>query len=155
MRERRTLGVLIRLFPLLTGLLGCGSSEPSDLQLAQLLIRTDKPVYSLAQDRAAQPTLVNQGTVPIYAPMNEYVYVEQWTGEEWINRTSWFVVDGDGTSFPIAPGDSLAALPMDFAYVNNRAGIYRFVFEVALDPNGRHLVPEADRVSQPFELTWE
>jgi hypothetical protein len=106
-------------------------------------------------DEAAQPTLVNLGTVPIYAPMNEYVYVERWSGENWIDRIPWFVVDGNGASFPIAPGDSLAALPMDFDYINNLAGIYRFVFEVALDPNGRHLVPEADRVSQPFEITWE
>jgi len=155
MRERGTLAMLIRLFPLLTGLVGCGSNGPSDLPVADLLIRTDKPVYSLAQDQAAQPTLVNQGTVPIYAPMNEYVYVEQWSGEDWINRIPWFVVDGHGPSFPIAAGDSLAAPPMDFEYVNNRAGIYRFVFEVALDPSGRHLVPEADRASQPFELTWE
>jgi hypothetical protein len=155
MRERGTLGVLIRLFPLLTGLAGCSSGGPSDLPVADLLVRTDKRVYSLPADQAAQPTLVNQGTVPIYAPMNEYVYVERWSGQDWINRMPWFVVDGHGPTFPIAPGDSLAALPMDFEYVNNRAGIYRFVFEVALDPNGRHLVPEADRVSQPFEITWE
>jgi predicted small lipoprotein YifL len=155
MRQRRIFGVLIGLFPLFPALAGCGSSGPSDLPVADLLVRTDKPAYSLAVDQAAQPILVNQGTVSIYAPMNEYVYIEQWTGQEWINRTSWFTVDGYGTSLPIAPGDSLAALPMDFGYVNNRAGIYRFVFEVALDPNGRNLVPEADRVSQPFEVTWE
>jgi hypothetical protein len=44
---------------------------------------------------------------------------------------------------------------MDFDYVNNRAGLYRFVFVVALDPDGRHLLPEIERVSPPFELTSE
>jgi hypothetical protein len=150
-----TVPVRLRLLSATIALAGCGSSEPSDLQVADLLVRTDKPSYSLELDQAAQPTLVNQGTVSIYAPMNEYVYVEQWTGYEWINRTPWFTVDGIGVSFPVAPGDSLSALPMDFGYVNNRAGIYRFVFEVALDPHGRHLVPEAERASQAFELTWE
>jgi hypothetical protein len=64
----------------------------------------------------------------------------------------WFVVDGATLSFPVVPGDSLVALPMDFDYVGRRPGIYRFLFEVALDPHGRRLVPEQDRVSKPFEL---
>lgn len=155
MFERMTFSVPLRLFAVLTALAGCSSSGPSGLQVPDLLVSTDKAVYSLAVDQAAQPTLVNQGTVPIYAPMNEYVYVERWSGEDWIDRMPWFVVDGHGPSFPVAPGDSLAALPMDFSYVDNLAGIYRFVFEVALDPNGRHPLPEADRVSQPFEITWK
>jgi hypothetical protein len=128
----------------------CGSTEPS---VAALLVRTDKPVYSLAVDRAATPTLVNQGSRQIYAPMNEYVYVERWSGNGWIDRSPWFVVDGLGVSFPIAPGDSLVALPMDFGYVSNRVGRYRFVFEVALDPKGHRLVPEDERVSEAFEVT--
>jgi hypothetical protein len=136
-------------------LAGCGSGEPSDLEAPDLLVRTDKAVYSLALDRAARATLVNQGALPIYAPMNEYVYVEHWNGKHWINRTPWFAVDGIGRSFAVAAGDSLAAMPMDFDYVNNRPGIYRFIFEVALDPQGHHLLPEAERASEPFELTRE
>jgi hypothetical protein len=134
-------------------LAACGTTGPGNIGVAELLVRTDKPAYSLAVDRAATATLFNQGPVSIYAPMNEYVYVERWSGNGWIDRTPWFAVDGTGLSFPIGPGDSLAALPMDFGYVNNRAGVYRFVFEVALDPNGRQLLPESQRVSQPFELT--
>jgi hypothetical protein len=155
MLDRMTLQARRWLLPAIAAAAGCGPSGPTDLQVPDLLVRTDKTAYSLAVDRAARPTLVNQGTVSIYAPMNEYVFVEQWTGEEWINRTPWFTVDGYGISLPIAPGDSLTAPPMDFDYVNNRAGIYRFVFEVALDPKGRRLVAEADRVSLPFEVTWE
>ena len=141
--------------PTILAVIGCGTTSPDELGIPDLLVRTDKPAYSLAVDRVARPTLINQGSISIYAPMNEYVYVEQRSGDQWINRTPWFAVDGSGVSFAIAPGDSLAALPMDFDYVNNRAGVYRFVFVVALDPDGRHLLPETERVSRPFELTSE
>jgi hypothetical protein len=154
MLDRMTFQVRLWLFAAIAAAAGCGSSGPGDLDVLGLLVRTDKRVYSLAVDREARTTLLNQGSVAIYAPMNEYVYVEQWDGDEWINRRPWFTVDGVGISFPVAPGDSLSEA-MDFRYVNNRAGTYRFVFEVALDPRGHKLVPEADRVSQPFELTWD
>ena len=42
---------------------------------------------------------------------------------------------------------------MDFAYVNREAGVYRFVFEVAYDSLGRHLIPCDQSSSAPFELT--
>jgi hypothetical protein len=154
MLDRMTFSVRLWLFPAIAAAAGCGSSGPGDLDVPGLLVRTDKRVYSLAVDREARITLVNQGPVTIYAPMNEYVYVEQWDGDEWINRRPWFAVDGVGISFPVVPGDSLAEA-MDFRYVNNQAGTYRFLFEVALDPRGRRLVPEADRASEPFELTGE
>jgi len=137
----------------LTAMAACGSTEPGDLGAARLLVRTDKPVYSLSVDRGANVMLINQSSVHIYAPMNEYVYVERRSDFGWINRTPWFAIDGIGVSFPIAPGDSLTAPAMDFGYVNNRAGVYRFVFDVALDRLGRHLVPEDQRVSQAFEVT--
>ena len=135
--------------------LGCESTGAVDLRGAELLVRSDKPSYSLAVDHAARPTLINQGPAPIYAPMNEYVYVEQWSENGWINRTAWFAVDGSTPTLTIAPGDSLTAPAMDFSYVDGRAGTYRFIFEVAYDPHGRHLVAEEDRASEPFQLTRE
>lgn len=147
----------VRLLPALLALLplsGCSSTGPSALTAPKVLIATDKSVYSLSVDVEARVTLINQGPLPIYAPMNEYVYVEQRSDNGWINRSPWFVVDGLGPSFPVAPGDSLTSPPMSFGYVNRRAGTYRFVFEVALDRFGRQLVPEEQRVSAPFEVTW-
>lgn len=134
--------------------MGCGSSGPTEIRLADLVVRSDKATYSLDRDPGARATLVNRGLVRVYAPMNEYVYVEQLSENGWINRQTWFAVDGNGVSFPVAPGDSLSAPAMSFGYVNRRAGTYRFVFEVAFDSLGRHLVPEEDRVSEPFEVTW-
>jgi hypothetical protein len=43
---------------------------------------------------------------------------------------------------------------MSFGYVGRRAGVYRFVFHVTVDRLGRLLVPEEQRVSAPFEVTW-
>jgi hypothetical protein len=31
--------------------------------------------------------------------------------------------------------------------------VYRFIFEIAKDPNGRQILSESQRVSPPFELT--
>jgi hypothetical protein len=141
-------------FPLALALFGAPacSTGPDETPVVQLLVRTDKAVYSVAADDAARTTLVNQGSRSIYAPMNEYVYVQRLLNGWWGEPQPWFVVDGVGMSFPVAPGDSLVALPMGFAYVGDRPGIYRFIFEVALDPEGRRLVPEPLRVSPPFEL---
>jgi hypothetical protein len=41
---------------------------------------------------------------------------------------------------------------MNFGYVASTPGVYRFIFEVASDPNGRQLLSEALRVSPSFEL---
>ena len=131
--------------------LGCSSA--TDLPEAHLAVRSDKQIYSLASDQAATPVLLNLGPAVVYAPMNEYVYVERLVEGRWEDRTPWFAVDGIGVSFPVLPGDSLIAhSPMGFGYVDRQPGFYRFLFEVALDSLGRHLVPEAERASPAFEL---
>lgn len=138
----------------LTAITGCGSTGPSALGSPDLLVKTDKSVYSLAVDVEARVTLINRGPAHIYAPMNEYVFVEQWSDNGWINRTPWFAIDGSTPSFPVAPGDSLTSPPMSFGYVNRMAGTYRFVFAVTVDRFGRQLIPEEQRVSESFEVTW-
>jgi hypothetical protein len=148
--RRHTTRALLPLPLALAGAVACATG-PDD-RVLQLLVRTDKALYSLATDNAAAVTLVNQGTMSIYAPMNEYVYVQRFQDGEWWEPMPWFFVDGATPSFPVVPGDSLVAWPMDFDYVGRRPAIYRFLFEVALDPHGRRLVPEQDRVSKPFEL---
>jgi hypothetical protein len=151
MRRQPPLSLSLPFRLALFGALACGTG-PDETPVVQLLVRTDKAVYSVAADGAARTTLVNQGSRSIYAPMNEYVYVQRLLNGWWGEPQPWFVVDGLGLSFPVVPGDSLVALPMDFAYVGNRPGIYRFIFEVAFDSKGRRLVPEPLRVSPPFEL---
>jgi hypothetical protein len=117
-----------------------------------LLVQTDKSTYSLATDTAAEPLLINQGSVPVYAPMNEYVAVQQLQNGGWTQAKPWFSVDGAGISFRIMPGDTLRALPMDFAYVGDAPGRYRFIFEIARDSLGHQIVAENQRVSPPFDL---
>ena len=108
--------------------------------------------YSLATDVEAKTFLVNLGPALVYAPMNEYVYVERLADGKWQDRHPWYAVDGVGISFAVGVADTLSGFSMNFAYVDRRPGVYHFVFEVALDSLGRHLVPEGQRVSPPFEL---
>jgi hypothetical protein len=136
--------------PVLAGVLGCDDS--TGLPEASLRVRADKLEYSLDSDNAATAVLVNLGPTVVYAPMNEYVYVERYQSGRWGDRRGWFSVDGTSTSFPIHPGDSLVAWPMAFTYVDNRPGVYRFLFEVAFDPSGRRLVHESQRSSASFQL---
>jgi hypothetical protein len=131
--------------------LSCTSPTGEDGSV-RLLVQTDKTTYSLATDTAAEPRLINQGSVLVYAPMNEYVAVQHFESGRWGTPKPWFSVDGAGISFPIMPGDTLHALPMDFAYVANAPGLYRFVFEIARDSLGHQLVSEDLRVSPPFDL---
>jgi hypothetical protein len=142
--------MLARLFPLLA-VLAC-STGPADDGAVDLLVRSDKPSYSLAVDHSAVPLLVNRSGRPVYLPMNEYVAVEHLEGGTWQEGAVWFAVDGDGISFRLESGDSLAADSMDFVYINREPGQYRFVFEVALDSQGHTRLPYSATRSAPFEV---
>lgn len=130
----------------------CGEPEPAAPAGIELSVTTDKPVYSLSADQTAQPILVNRGVREVYLPMNEYVAVQRFEAGAWSEPQPWFAVDGVGISFPLAAGDTLRAYPMSFAYVGRQVGVYRFIFEVAADPNGRTILDESVRVSAPFEV---
>lgn len=144
------------LFPALLALAaitGCGSTEPSGLSAPELLVRTDQAVYSKAIQEPVKATVINSGASMVYFLMGDYVYIEQASDNGWIYRGPWFSVDGSTPSFPLAPGDSLEVLPMDLSYIDG-AGVYRLVFQVSADRLMRRLLPEAERVSQPFSVTW-
>jgi len=119
----------------------------------QLSVLTDHSTYSLASDQGAEPILINNGSVPVYLPMNVYVTVQRFEAGAWSEPRAWFTVDGIGISFPLEPKDTLQSGPMDFRYVDRTPGVYRFIFEIATDPSGRGRLSEAQRISPPFELT--
>jgi hypothetical protein len=119
----------------------------------ELTVLTDQSTYSLATDTAAEPFLINSGSVPVYLPLNEFVAVQRFEAGAWSEPRPWFAVDGIGISFPLEPGDTLRSGPMDFRYVDRTPGVYRFIFEIATDPSGRGRLSEAQRISPPFELT--
>ena len=118
-----------------------------------LTVLTDHSTYSLASDQGAEPILINNGSVPVYLPMNVYVTVQRFEAGAWSEPRAWFAVDGIGISFSLEPGDTLRSGPMDFRYVDRTPGVYRFIFEIATDPSGRGRLSEAQRISPPFELT--
>ena len=142
--------MLKRLFPLLA-VVAC-STGPPDEGAVDLLVRSDKPSYSLSVDQSAVPVLINRSGRPVYLPMNEYVAVERLADGAWQQGVVWFTVDGDGVSFRLDSGDSVDAMPMDFAYIDREPGQYRFVFEVALDPLGHTRLPYSATRSAPFEV---
>lgn len=142
--------MLKRLFPLLA-VVAC-STGPTDEGSVDLLVRSDKPAYSLSVDHSALPMLINRSGRPVYLPMNEYVAVEHLVEGTWQQGVVWFTVDGDGVSFRLDSGDSVDAMPMDFAYIDREPGQYRFVFEVALDSQGRTRLPYSATRSAPFAV---
>jgi hypothetical protein len=142
--------MLKRLFPLLV-VMAC-STGPTDEEAAELLVRSDKPSYSLSVDHSAVPLLINRSGRPVYLPMNEYVAVEHLVEGVWQQGVVWFTVDGIGASFRLDSGDSLATDTMDFAYIDREPGQYRFVFQVALDSKGGPRLPYSATRSPPFEV---
>ena len=119
----------------------------------ELTVVTDQSTYSLETDSTAEPFLINSGSVRVYLPMNEYVAVQRFEAGAWSEPRPWFAVDGIGISFSLEPGDTLRSGPMDFRYVDRTPGVYRFIFEIAKDPNSREFLSESQRISPPFELT--
>jgi hypothetical protein len=140
--------MLKRLFPLLA-VMAC-STGPTDEGATDLLVRSDKPSYSLSVDHSAVPLLINRSGRPVYLPMNQYVAVEHLAEGTWQQGVVWFEQDGDGVSFRLDSGDSVDAIPMDFAYIDREPGQYRFVFEVALDSQGHTRLPSSATRSAPF-----
>lgn len=139
---------------LLAAIAACSDRSPtSSTGWIELTVSSNRSVYSLATDSAAEPILINRGSVRIYLPMNEYVAVQRFEAGAWSESRPWFAVDGIGVSFALEAGDTLRSWPMDFGYVDNAPGVYRFIFEIAKDPNGREILSESQRVSPPFELT--
>ena len=145
-----------RTFPMAAALLAMAAActDPaSSTGTVDLTVLTDHPTYSLASDQGAEPILINNGSVPVYLPMNVYVTVQRFDAGAWSEPRAWFTVDGIGISFSVEPGDTLRSGPMDFRYVDSTPGVYRFIFEIATDPSGRGRLSEAQRISPPFELT--
>ena len=149
-------GVVVATVPIAAALLALAvacSDPASSTGTIELTVLTDRATYSLATDSAAEPILINRGSARVYLPMNEYVAVQRFEAGAWSESRPWFAVDGIGVSFPVEPGDTLRSWPMSFRYVDSAPGVYRFIFEIAKDPNGREIVNESLRVSTPFELT--
>ena len=133
-------------------IVGC-HSDVLDNPPVNLTVRNDKPVYSLAADQFARAVLINRGPATVYLRVTgEYVVAEKFRGGLWRDPRAYFTTDGIGISVPIAPGDSINGYDMDFAYVDNAPGTYRFRFFVFEDPDTRNLVPASKSAGPAFEL---
>lgn len=137
----------------IAGASACHSDPAAPPARFDLVVETDKVEYSLAADSIARVLLTNRSDRAVYLPMDSYVVYERLRDGEWRDAFAWFVVDGVGRSFPLAPGRVRTdELPLRF-YLPNRPGTYRFRYFVYGDPGVRSPLPVEERVSPPFVLT--
>ena len=131
---------------------GC-ASEPTAPAVAAPLgleVAVAKTAYSFASDTAVRVTFENTSAQPVYLLMGTYVVCERLVGESWQYESEWFVVDGIGPSFPLAPGASIAD-EMRLAYLTG-PGTFRFLYRVWADPALRTVLHIDDRVSPTFTV---
>jgi len=117
-----------------------------------LAVQTDKVAYSLAADSNATITITNHSDRSVFLPMDRYVVYERLVDGQWVDGYAWFVVDGVGRSFPLAPGESLSNELELWFYLTGQPGTYRLRYFVYTDPDVHHLLPLAERISSPFTL---
>ena len=130
-------------------------SEPTSVATIQLSVLSDKPVYYLTGDTAAQPILINRSSVPVYLPLTDYVAVQWLEDGRWSEPYGWFsagYLNMPNLSFAIRAGDTLCVFPMEFRFVNHAPGVYRFIFVVSRDSSSSESLPESMRVSPAFEI---
>jgi hypothetical protein len=135
------------------GLLAGCSGDPTGSAEYRISISTDKLEYSLASDSIAVITLRNAAGAAVHLPMGMYVFYEQRENGTWSAATAWFIADGVGPSFSLAPGTTMEdRLPLRF-YLGSRPGTYRIQYRVFEDNRLRRELPLTHRVSQPFTVS--
>ena len=120
-------------FPLLLAICACRDNALSPAHYA-LAVQTDKAAYSLAADSNADITITNHSDRSVFLPMDSYVVYERLVNGQWVDAYAWFVVDGVGRSFPLAPGTSLSNQLQLWFYLPGQPGTYRLRYFVYTDP---------------------
>jgi hypothetical protein len=145
--------ILAGLTVLSLGLLGGCSRDATGRTDFQISVSTDKVAYSLASDSISVITLRNSSGAAVHLPMGMYVFYEQRANGSWGEATAWFIVDGTGPSFAVAPGATkVDRLPIRF-YLGNRPGTYRIHYRVYRESRLRQELPLTQRVSPPFTVS--
>jgi hypothetical protein len=135
------------------GLLASCTGDATGTDRYRVSVTTDRAQYSLARASIASITLHNPSDAPVYLPMGMYVFYQQRENGSWGEATPWFIVDGTGPSFPVAPGASMTdRLQLRF-YLGTRPGTYRIQYRAYADAQLRHELPLTQRVSAPFTVS--
>lgn len=134
-------------------LAGCGDSSTGPQARFDLAIGTDKPQYALATDSIATVTLENLSDRDVYLPMDSYVVYERLADGEWQDAFAWFIVDGIGRSFAVAPGEKKSDELQLWFYLPGQPGTYRFRYFVYADSAVQSLLPLEERVSGSIVIT--
>ena len=87
------------------------------------------------------------------------ITLQKMTGIEWKDRGAWYaIIQGGYQVKTLAPGDTLSMIRLDLQFAASNmdlidsSGLYRFHFKLYKKENLDELIPETDRVSDPFEV---
>jgi hypothetical protein len=116
-------------------------------------ITIEKDLYFFNSSEQPKATLTNRSAQDVYLVMGSYVGFEQHKNGKWVDFTPWFIVDGAGASFPLAPDKSISTeVAYGYFLPEDIPGVYRFHFLVYRDEGLKHPFPLHQRVSSEFEV---
>ncbi len=112
-------------------------------------------------DGVIEVKFINRSDVNLYFLAPGGITLQKWNGKEWKDRGRWYRVPAVVPRVhTLAPGDTLGSesFILDLRNVTSNmdiissSGLYRIHFEIYRDEDVEELIPEADRVSDPFEV---
>jgi hypothetical protein len=109
--------------------------------------------FSISAGEPGHLALRNQGTAAVHLPMGTYVALERLHGNSWESLGPWFIADGTGPSFKVAPGVALENTIHPNYFVESGPGSYRFRYEIFRNPQLTRPLPLEQRTSAAFEVT--
>ena len=149
-------------YPLLISLflfagLGCGEDEPTPVNpIGEVTILVSKEEYSKQTGTPITAVLVNLSLNPVYL----HSCHPNWTIERqenaggWTDLGSWYgICDGPSMPIPIESGSYTEAPPISQSiYGTWESGSYRLRAEVYGNGEAKQLLPDDQRVSDPFQI---
>lgn len=152
---RRLPGVVLAAGMLAVLLSGCNDKNPVSTAAGEVKVVTDASTY--LQGTPVNSLLVNGSDQTVYTlNCTAYTTLEVLKPEGWSNLGSWYLLcDGPTIPNPLAPGNyrQLPQLPGGGS-MPLPVGTYRLRVEVfSNDTFPYKLIPEDQRVSEPFKMT--
>ena len=147
--SRTSLAASLALAASLT-LAACGdSTAPARFQV---VVTTDKPVYTSGVDKSAVATIENRSNRTVYLPKDFYVFSERLVRGSWTDPFAWFFAGGTfEESIPLAPGEKLSN-PLPLYYYIGYAAPLRIRYLAYEDARMTRSLPAQQRVTTEFRI---
>lgn len=152
---RRLPGVLLAAGLLAVLLSGCNDKNPVATPAGKVKVVTDASTY--VQGTPVNSLLVNGSDQTVYTlSCTAYTTLEVLKADGWSSLGSWYLVcDGPTRPVPLAPGNYFRSPPLTTSgSMPLDPGTYRIRVDVfGNDTFPYKLIPEDQRLSEPFEIT--